>query len=245
MLHSEFMSAERPESPKVIPLNRVGETPTTVEAQAVGPCSSEAPAAGDGIARRTMLQTLLGGVGAGLALPSLADAQPHPVHQHLAGAGAAQAQRKAADAAFKPEFLDAHQLKTLEVLSEAIVPGSTDAKVAPFLDQLLAVETAQNQRAFLGALGAFDMLGIEKHGKAWKALTAAQHDGLLQHASTTESGHGADKTTIRDHFQNLRGWISGAYYSSEAGMKELGWTGNVFHLEVPGCTHPGGHKSDA
>lgn len=218
------MSAERP-APKTIPL---------VPAE---------PPASDGIARRTVLQTLLGGVGAGLAFPSLGEAQ-HPVQHHLAsGAAVEQAQKKAAVTAYKAEFLDAHQLKTLEVLSEAIVPGSTQAKVAPFLDQLLAVETAQNQRSFLGSLGAFDMLAIDKHGKAWKSITAAEQDALLQQVSTADSGRSSGKTTIRDHFQNLRGWISGAYYSSEIGMKELGWTGNVFHQALPGCDHPGGHKS--
>ncbi len=45
------------------------------------------------------------------------------------------------------------------------------------------------------------------------------------------------------HFQNLKGWIAGAYYSSEPGMRELGWTGNVFLAELPGCTHPGGHQA--
>ena len=185
-----------------------------------------------------MLQTLLGGVGAGLALPSVVEAQ-HPVQHHLASAtGVAQAQKKAAAAAYKPEFFDAHQLKTLEVLAEAIVPGSTAAKVAPFLDQLVAVESTQNQRAILGALGAFDMAAFEKHGKAWKAITAAEQDALLQEASTAEPG----KSKLRNPFQNLKGWIAGAYYSSEPGMRELGWTGNVFHAELPGCTHPGGHS---
>ena len=186
-----------------------------------------------------MLQTLLGGVGAGLALPSVVEAQ-HPVQHHLASAtGVEQAQKKAAVAAYKAEFFDAHQLKTLEVLAEAIVPGSTAAKVAPFLDQLLAVESAQNQRAILGALGAFDMAAIEKHGKAWKAITAAEQDALLQEASTAEPG----KSKLRNPFQNLKGWIAGAYYSSEPGMRELGWTGNVFHTEMPGCNHPGGHSA--
>ncbi len=192
----------------------------------------------DGIARRSMLQTLLGGVGAGLALPSSVEAQ-HPVHHHLASAaGVEQAQKKAAVAAYKPEFFDAHQLKTLEVLAEAIVPGSTSARVAPFLDQLIAVESTQNQRAILGALGAFDMAAINAHGKAWKAITAAQQDALLMEASTAEAG----TSTLRGPFQNLKGWIAGAYYSSEPGMRELGWTGNVFHQELPGCTHPGGHS---
>ena len=193
----------------------------------------------DGIARRTMLQTLLGGVSAGLTLPTVVEAQ-HPIQHHLASATALeQAQKKAAVTAYKAEFLDAHQLKTLELLAETIVPGSTTAKVAPFLDQLLAVESTQNQRAFLGALGAFDMAAIDKHGKAWKAITAAEQDALLQEASTAEAG----TSKLRAPFQNLKGWIAGAYYSSEPGMRELGWTGNVFHTELPGCNHPGGHSA--
>jgi Gluconate 2-dehydrogenase subunit 3 len=205
--------AERPDTPNVIPLN---------------------PA--ESIPRRAALQTLLGSVGVGLALPSLADAQ-HPVHQHLASpASVEHAQQKAAVAAYTPEFLDAHQLKTLEALAEAIVPGSTAARVAPFLDQLLAVESAQNQRAFLGALGAFDMAAIAKHRQPWNAIAATEQDALLREAST------ADPTSAwRGHFQNLKDWLAGAYYSSEPGMRELGWDGNVFFAELPGCTHPGGH----
>ncbi len=196
----------------------------------------------EGVARRTVLQTLLGGVGATLALPAVLDAETHPVHRHTA-AGIAQAQERAAAAPYTPEFLDGHQLETLTVLADAIVPGSTTAKVAPFLDQLLAVESAGSQRTFLSALGAFDMLAIERHGKAWKSLAAAEQDALLRHASTAERGRGQDKTTIRDHFETLKGWISDAYYSSEPGMRELGWTGNVFHAELPGCTHTDGHRT--
>jgi hypothetical protein len=47
--------------------------------------------------------------------------------------------------------------------------------------------------------------------------------------------------TLRDHFDLLKGRIAGAYYSSEIGMRELGWTGNVVHATFPGCDHPGGH----
>ena len=189
------------------------------------------------IPRREALQTLLGSVGAGFALTSVVEAQ-HPVHQHLASpATLEQAQQNAAVAAYTPEFLDAHQLKTLEALAETIVPGSTTARVAPFLDQLLAVESAENQRAFVGALGAFDMAATAKHGKAWTAITATDQDEILREASTADA-----KTAIRGHFQNLKDWIAGAYYSSEPGMRELGWTGNMFFAELPGCTHPGGHQ---
>ena len=210
--------AEQPDQSKYIPITPI-DTPT-------------------GIPRREALQALLTGVGAGFALPAIVEAQ-HPVHQHLASPSTLeQAQQKATVSAYTPEFLDALQLKMLEVLAEAIVPGSTNARVAPFLDQLLAVESPDNQRAFLGALGAFDMAAITKHGKAWTAIATAEQDALLREASTADA-----KSPIRGHFQNVKDWIAGAYYSSEPGMRELGWTGNMFFSELPGCTHPGGHSA--
>ena len=82
------------------------------------------------------------------------------------------------------------------------------------------MESPQTQRAFLGALGAFDMAAIAKHGKAWTAITATEQDGILREASTADA-----KSAMRGHFQNLKDWIAGAYYSSETGMRELGWDG--------------------
>jgi hypothetical protein len=211
------MSAN-PDRSRSIPIHPVGE-----------------PAAS--LSRRVALQTLLGSVGAGLALSGTAAAQ-HPIHQHFSSAATLeQAQLRAAVAAYAPEFLDAHQLKTLETLAEAIVPGSTPARVAPFLDQLIAVESPTNQRDFASALGAFDMAAMTKHGKAWAATSSAEQDALLREASTGDT----NTSPIRAHFENLKAWIAGAYYSSEVGMRELGWDGNVFHQELPACTHPGGH----
>ena len=228
------MSAEKPAD--IIPL-----TPTP---------DASAPS---GVGRRSILQSFAAGVGAAFAIPGIAGAQEHPVQHHMAAGTTAAAQKKAAAAAYKPELLDAHQMKTLEVLAEAIVPGSTEAKVAPFLDTLVAVDSAENQRNFLGALGAFDMFAIDKYNKPWIALTPVEQDTLLQTASTTAPGNrpgiaaigmagsSTGKATIGDHFNNLKGWIAGAYFSSEKGARELGWDGNVFHTELPGCTHPDGH----
>ena len=196
------------------------------------------PVPGDGMPRRAALQVLLSGAGAAFALPGALAAQ-HPMQQHLSNPSViADAQQRAAATPSTPVFLDSHQVKTLEVLAEAIVPGSTSARVGPFIDQLLAVDSAANQRAFLGALGAFDMAAIIRHGSPWIAITPAQQDALLRDASTAD-----EKTSaFHAHFQNLKDWIAGAYYSSETGMRELGWDGNVVHAQLPGCTHPGGHQ---
>jgi hypothetical protein len=213
-----------------------------------------------GVGRRQALQILAGAMGAGIAVPGLADG--HPLQSHLAHhATIAQADAKAATADGKPAFLDEHQLETLQALAERIVPGSPKANTAEFIDQLLAVDTQANQAGFLSALGAFERRALDLTRRPFVALTPAEQDQILAEASTMESGvpplvpwtagspiatgpapSVQPRITFRDHFDLIKGWIAGAYYSSEIGMRELGWTGNIFHNEFTGCTHPDGHR---
>jgi len=51
----------------------------------------------------------------------------------------------------------------------------------------------------------------------------------------------AGPMTLRDHFDHIKGWVSGIYFASEPGLKELGYTGNVFHEKYPDCEHDGKH----
>jgi hypothetical protein len=142
------------------------------------------------------------------------------------------------------------------------VPGSTAARVAPFVDQLLAVDTRDNQLRFVDALGALDADSLARYRRPWKALAEAQQAELLTAASTAERARpprfwvrgeavvvpeppGAPaepKPTARDRFDLLKDWIAGAYYSSEIGMREVGWTGQTFFPAFPGCPHPDGHR---
>ena len=62
------------------------------------------------------------------------------------------------------------------------------------------------------------MAAIDEAWQGWNALAAAEQDALLRDASTADA-----KSPMRRHFQNLKDWIAGAYYSSEPGMRELGW----------------------
>jgi hypothetical protein len=219
------------------------------------PVRAEGEPAPKSLGRREVLQGLVAGVAAGFAIPGLAAG--HPMQQHLGDhAKVAAADAKANAPGAKPEFLDAHQLETLGSLAETIVPGSTRARVAPFIDQLLAVDTAQNQREFLFALGGLEGESIKRYGHPWKRLTQPQQVELLTAASTAapaREGHDwpagqsgaapeSKPPTLRDHFEHLKQWIVGAYYSSEIGMRELGWTGNMFFASFPGCEHPGGHS---
>ena len=212
-----------------------------------------------GIGRRAAVQRLLAGAGGALVVPGLASG--HPMHKHLADAATvltADAQAGAAD--WAPEFLDPHQNETLIVLAERIIPGSTKAQVNRFIDLLLTVDTQESQKKFLASLGAFEGESRNRFGHSFQALTEDQQNQILTTASTEKPGIEPGnqswswfsvpsnpssepyRVTLRDHFDNLKGWISGAYYSSEVGMRELGWTGQVMFENFPGCEHPDGHR---
>jgi len=209
-----------------------------------------------GINRREVIERLLGGAGAGLVVPGVATA--HPMHKHLMSeATLAEADAKAAAAEWSPEFLDPHQNETLIVLAERIIPGSTQAQVNRFIDLLLSVDTQENQKKFLASLSAFEAEGLNRYQHPFKDLTEEQQNQILTAASTEKSGQpegsgdwswfavpkeaGEHRVTLRDHFENMKGWVRDAYYSSEVGMKELGWTGQVAWDSFPGCQHPEGH----
>lgn len=208
--------------------------------------------------RREMLQTLVASVGAGAVVPGLA-ADQHIAH--LASApNVEQADVKSKAAAYKPEFLDQHQFETLQAVAERIVPGAARARTSEFIDQLLAVDSADDQRAFMSALGAMEGQALERAKRPWKQLAEAEQIAILTDISTMDSGRATARPwtkgdpidtgrepsrppvrALRDHFDLLKSWIAGAYYSSEIGMRELGWTGKVVFDSFPGCEHPGGH----
>lgn len=199
----------------------------------------------NGINRREMVRRLMMAGGAGFALPAIAEG--HPITRHLANQRAsAEAASTAAKTNWSPSFLDQHQSKTLEVLGERIVPGSSKAQVNRFIDLLLSVDTQDAQKKFLASLSAFEAESLRRFPRPYKDLTVSQQNDILTFASTAKHGEAAGgrphRVTLRDHFENLKSWVSGAYFSSEIGMKELGWTGEVFFASFPGCHDRGEHQ---
>jgi hypothetical protein len=55
---------------------------------------------------------------------------------------------------------------------------------------------------------------------------------------TVKPERAPESVTLRDHFDRIKGWVVDAYYSSEAGLKELGYSGQMFFPDFPNCTHP-------
>jgi len=203
-----------------------------------------------------MVQKLLAGARVGAAWPLVAAS--HPIHKLLADdALFSEADAQIAAAEWEPLFLSAQQNKLLAALSESIVPGSGKARVNRFVDLLLSVDTPAHREKFVASLAAIESESQKRFGHPFAALAEEKKIELLTMASKVEQESkekeaacgesSADEHTgerapaLHDHFEHLKGWISGAYYSSEAGMRELGWNGDYVFESYPACDHAESH----
>ena len=178
------------------------------------------------LTRREMVEKLLAGIAAGVAWPLIASS--HPIHQHVKNGATldrADAAQKASN--WKPLFLNPQQSETLVALSESIVPGSEKAHVNRFIDLLLSVDSTQNQKKFTASLDVFEGEAQRRFGRSFHELAANEKDELLTSLST--------KGAHQKHFHDVKQWVTIAYYSSEDGMRELGWTENRAFRVFPGC----------
>jgi hypothetical protein len=178
------------------------------------------------IGRRLVLQSLATGAGVAAFATGASAAAGH--HAHYGAVAVAPATTPVAPAAHV--FLDDHSFDTLATLSDQIVPGARGAQVPEFLDRLLAVESLDTQKGFIQAIGAFEREARASHGKPWKALSAEQANALLTKMSTMADGEGA-----RGAFEDIKGAVSDAYFTTEAGRKDLGWDGSVTFAPPGAC----------
>ena len=195
--------------------------------------------------RRELFRRAAAGV-VGAALPASA-AERHAGHEAPKQfPDGHDASKDLARADWKPVFLDAHQDATLVALADRIIPatdtpGAKAALVNRFIDRLLAAETPDVKRAFLASLGYLDGECIARYRAPFVDLPEATQVEFLKliaypHSYVTWQSNRSEFAG-HEHFRNLKGWISRTFYGSEVGMKELGWTGNVFHGDYPGCAH--------
>ena len=112
-----------------------------------------------------------------------------------------------------PQVLTASENQALMALGERIIPGSAAALCNRTIDLVLTMESEQMHAQLAEALAAF---ATDPDGTV---LTAASKTGAPLHAQ----------------FQIVKEWVADAYWSSEPGLRELGWTGKMAWDAFPGC----------
>jgi len=180
------------------------------------------------------MQKLMAAIAAGGVAPAIAAAHPIELYRRLTEDGAEPSNGETALGAadWRPIFLSAKQDELLVAVSETMVPGSTSAQVHRFIDLLLSVDTADQQKAFLSSLAAADE---ESHNQFQRAFAESNAGDREKSLTSLSQSH-------KDAFGNVKEWIVGAYYSSEQGMKELGWDGNFAFDKYPSCEQVEGHS---
>ncbi len=154
---------------------------------------------------------------------------------------------------WKPLFLDEHQNETLIILSDLIIPatdtpGAKEALVNRYIDLVMAAETHENQKSFLGNLAYVDGESIRIYKNTFRYLSREDQDDLLHTmayplAGSTWTGEAAGADPGYTNFEQLKTHIADAYYTSQIGMKELGRDDNFTHGVYQGCEHSdGSHK---
>jgi hypothetical protein len=154
---------------------------------------------------------------------------------------------------WKPVFLDEHQNETLIILSDLIIPatdtpGAKEALVNRYIDLVMAAETHENQKSFLGNLAYIDGESMRIYKNMFRYLSREDQDDLLHTmayplAGSTWTGEAAGADPGFTNFDQLKTHIGNAYYTSQIGMKELGRDDNFTHGVYQGCDHAeGSHK---
>jgi len=142
-----------------------------------------------------------------------------------------------ASAAWKPLFLSAEQNDSLIALGERLIPGSTTAQCNRIIDLILSIESDKNQQDFSRSLRAFDQAATRFHQQpGFHKLVPREQDDLLTSAS-------AEHNALGPAFDVLKEWMADAYWSSQEGLRELGWTGRMAWSKFDGCDHPNLHSS--
>jgi len=167
------------------------------------------------VSRRDLLRNLalsatLGGLSA--------DAAQHVHH--------AAADEKKATGVYKPKAFNAHEFKSLQSLTDTIIPGARAAGAAEFID-LLASHNDELAAIYTGGIAWMDREMHRRHGASnWVDAKKDQQTALLDLIAYKKNDSAELGPGIR-FFEWARKMAADSYYTSKAGMEELGYKGNV------------------
>ncbi len=142
---------------------------------------------------------------------------------------------------YTPKFFSAHSYKTLQTLCQTIIPPDLEAKGAieagaPEFIDLITSENKDYQVMLGGGLMWLDNTCIDRYGSAYLDCTAAQQKEILDFIAYRKNfkkdpslGQGIE------FFGFLRKLTADGFFTSEIGISYLGYIGNTYVKEFPGC----------
>jgi gluconate 2-dehydrogenase gamma chain len=142
---------------------------------------------------------------------------------------------------YTPKFFPAAQYKTLQALCETIFPadadsgGAIEAGAPEFID-LLTSENSHFQLTFGGGIMWLDSACADRYGKAYLDCTAKQQTEMLDRIAYRKNAlQDASLSQGVEFFSLLRNLTADGFFTSKIGIQYLGYIGNTFVAEFPGC----------
>lgn len=177
------------------------------------------------VSRRDLLRKV--GISAALVAPgaSLVSAQ---VAQHAHQVVAEE--KNAAKGAYAPKCFTAHEFKTLQRLSDLIIPadehspGALQAGAAEWIDYMSS-NSPELARIFTGGFGWLDHHMQQHHGVDFIDGKPEQQTAILDVIAYKKSETPENAPGIH-FFTWARNLVTDAYYTSPVGIKDVGYMGN-------------------
>jgi hypothetical protein len=189
-----------------------------------------------GISRRNVLKSLAMGAAATSVLRVI-PAQAAEYAHHMIAAEKAATPAKA----YAPKFFPAHDYKTLQTLCQTIIPadsdsgGAIEAGAPEFID-LLTSENKEYQAILGGGFMWLDNTCTDRYGKPFLDCSTDQQKEILDLIAYRKNviaqpalGPGVE------FFSFLRNMTADGFFTSEIGIKYLGYIGSTYLTEFPGC----------
>jgi len=187
----------------------------------------------DRVSRRALLKSLSMSVAAGSVLRVI------PLHAAEHAHHAIEEEQAAG--AYTPKFFDAHGYKTLRSLCDTILPADADAGGAleggaPEFIDMLTSENTEYQEKLGGLLKWLDATCTTRYNKTWVDSAPQQQTEILDQIAYRKNAD-SDQSLGKpiEYFSFLRNFTADGYFTSKVGIHYLGYKGNTYLTEFPGC----------
>ncbi len=172
------------------------------------------------ISRRDIFQIIgnsivLTAAGSGVLSPALAQ------HVHMA---LADAKSLSGGLNYQPRAFTKHNFQTLRKLAEIVIPGATESGAAEYID-FLSSRNADLAAIFNGGFGWLDDYMQKKYTTDFLTAKPTDQTALLD-TLAYKANYTPETQGGLQFFTWLRNMVVDAYYTSPAGVKDIGFMGN-------------------
>jgi hypothetical protein len=190
---------------------------------------------GNGVSRRNVVKAAMV---APLAFIPFAEADSARAAAHAMDA----LQGQASGAAYAPKFFHADEWRQVRILVDLIIPkdersgSATDAGVPEFMD-FICVEYPNYQTWVRDGLRWLDGLAYDTYHRDFVHCTDAERREMLDQIAWPAKAKPEVRAGVQ-FFNQMRDFTASGFWSSQMGVKDIGYMGNTAVAEWHGCPKP-------